>query len=117
LPELGARVDVFGRQLDEQGGRQRLGGRHERVVDLDLGLDLRVAREPLGAAHLLDLQGQGVPVLEHQADPIADDQASRSFPLDDLFPVVVADRGVEGGPLDIAAGDRTDQARRHRCFV
>ena len=73
-------------------------------------LDLLVAGQALDAADLLDLQGERVAVLEHDRDHVADQDPARALHRDHAMAIVVADRAVQGGPLDVSPGDGTDQA-------
>ena len=52
--------------FDEERGGQLAGPGEQRVVRVDLVLDLLGLDDPLYAEHLLDLEPHGVAVLEHQ---------------------------------------------------
>jgi hypothetical protein len=99
-----------GRRLEEQRRGQRALGRHELIIDRDLALDLVVAHQALDPANLLDLERQRVAVLEHQRHAVTDEDPARALELDDAPEVVIADRAVQRGPLDVAARDRAHQA-------
>jgi len=57
--------------LGEEGGRQLVRRRNERVVGVELALDLLRPHETLRAHHLLDLEEHGLPVLEEQGQVVA----------------------------------------------
>src|SRR5690606_14363109 len=79
--------------------------RHQRVVDVDLLLDLVVLGDRLGAQHLLDLEDERVPVLEHDGDAVADAQAPVALELDDALAEIVAEALVQARAANVGAGD------------
>jgi hypothetical protein len=74
-----------------------------------LGLDL-VVGQVLEPTDLLDLQRQGEPVVEHQLDLVAEEHAPDLLQRDHAMAVVVPDRCVHHRTLDVASGDRPNQA-------
>ena len=63
--EDGLDLVLFG-DLDEEGGAELTTPRQEGIVDVELGLPAGIIGDPLDPAHLLDLEEQGVAVLEDE---------------------------------------------------
>ena len=70
--------------LDEHRRRELTRPGQERVVDPDLLRDLRLVHDALGADHLLDLEPDGLPVLEDEGEVAAHGDAAGLLQLDDL---------------------------------
>src|SRR5688572_969384 len=71
LAQLGIRGE-----LEEHGGAQLSGPGDQRVVRVELTLDRLVRDQLLDPRHLLDLEADGVSVLEHEGHDVAEVDAS-----------------------------------------
>src|SRR6185437_7249361 len=77
----------------------------ELVVRLDLVQDGRLRRDPLGPQHLLDLEEDGVAVLEDGGDVLTDLDAARLLRLDHARAEARADGLVLPDGQDLVALD------------
>ena len=94
--------------LDEERRRELALAGHQLVVDVELVLHLRGRVDSLDLEHLLDLEAQGLAVLEEQADALADGEPARALVLDHAAPVLVAQPRV-----GLAVDDLLEAQRPH----
>jgi len=96
---------LFG-DLDEEGGAELTTPREERIVDVELVLHAGIIGDPLDPAHLLDLEEQGVAVLEDEGEVPADGHPPAALELDDprarlLAHLLVLEEVQDVLPLDL----------------
>ena len=71
--------------LDQEGRAQLTGPRNLFVIAFHLFADALRSEDPLSPDHLLDLEQDGVPVLEYEGDPITDRDAAPLLQVDDAL--------------------------------
>ena len=85
-PDLGLAHEMKISDLDEQSGRKLPVAGHQRVVRVELFLNLAVLDDPLSPDHLLHLEQDGLPVLEEESDVVSDGQPTVPLESDDTRP-------------------------------